>query len=322
MIESKLKQISSLIDPIIRNCLDGTDIVYRAAYHLPSHGGKRLRPFLVIKSCELVGGNFEKAIFAAAAVELLHNFTLIHDDIMDNDVLRRGIPTVHTLWGTSMGILAGDLLFAKAFQVLLSSPNINYDCLIKAAKIMADATVTISEGQSLDMAFEAKIDVSEEEYLTMVYKKTGALFKACAEIGGLIGGGDEITIELLGKYGSNLGIGFQIFDDYLGVFSKEEILGKPIGSDIREKKKTLIVIKALSSRLREDVLRILGKKNISDQEIRKLIDGIKQESIDEYVLNKAKSFIKIAIDSISKFPESEAKQDLIELANYAISRIK
>ncbi|MCS7097615.1 MAG: polyprenyl synthetase family protein [Candidatus Methanomethyliaceae archaeon] len=322
MIESKLRQTSSLIDSIIKNCLNEADIVYRAAYHLPSHGGKRLRPFLVIKSCELVGGNFEKAIFTAAAVELLHNFTLIHDDIMDNDSLRRGIPTVHTLWGIPMGILAGDMLFAKAFQVLLSSPNVNYDCLIKAAKIMADATVTICEGQSLDMAFEARIDVSEEEYLTMIYKKTGALFKACAEIGGLIGGGDETTIELLGRYGGNLGIGFQIFDDYLGIFSREEVLGKPIGSDIREGKKTLIVIKALSSKLREDILRILGKKNISDQEIRKLIDGIKQEGIDEYTLDKAKRYIKMAIDSIAKFPESEAKYDLIELANYAISRVK
>ncbi|MEM2177288.1 MAG: polyprenyl synthetase family protein [Candidatus Methanomethylicaceae archaeon] len=322
MIELKLKQISSIINQIIENSLYGTDILYKAAFHLPSHGGKRLRPFLVIKSCELVGGNIEVALPAATAIELLHNFTLVHDDIMDNDILRRGVPTVHTLWGIPMGILAGDLLFAKAFQLLLSSPHVNYERLIKAAKIMADATITISEGQSLDMIFEKRMDVTEEEYLTMVYKKTGALFKASAEIGGLIGGGDENAIKLLGEYGSNIGIGFQIFDDYLGLFSKEEILGKPIGNDIREGKKTLIVIKALSSPIRDYLLKILGKKDISNQEIYELIDEIKQQGIDEYVLNKAKSYINIAINSIIEFPESEAKKDLIELAKYAISRIK
>lgn len=306
---------------MIKNSLDRADVLYKAAFHLPSHGGKRLRPFLVIKSCELVGGDVKLALPAATAIELLHNFTLVHDDIMDNDVLRRGVPTVHALWGTSMGILAGDLLFAKAFQLLLSS-NVDYERLVKATKIMADATITISEGQSLDMAFERRMDVTEEEYLTMVYKKTGALFKASAEIGGLIGGGDENSIRLLGEYGSNIGIGFQIFDDYLGLFSKEEILGKPIGNDIREGKKTLIIIKALSSSIRDYLLKILGKKDISNQEIYALIDGIKQQGIDEYVLGKAKSYINIAIDSIAEFPESEAKQDLIELAKYAISRIK
>lgn len=322
MIELKIKKISSLIDQMIKNSLDGADLLYKAAFHLPSHGGKRLRPFLVIKSCELTGGNLELALPAATAIELLHNFTLVHDDIMDNDLLRRGVPTVHTLWGIPMGILAGDLLFAKAFQLLLSSPNVNHERLIKAAKIMADATITISEGQSLDMNFEKKVNVTEEEYLTMVYKKTGALFKASAEIGGLIGGGDENTVRLLGEYGSNIGIGFQIFDDYLGLFSKEEIFGKPIGNDIREGKKTLIVIKALSSPIKDYLLKILGKKDISNQEIGLLIDEIKQQGIDEYVLNKAKSYINIAIDLIADFPESEAKQDLIEIAKYAISRMK
>jgi len=321
LIEEKLKKISSLLDPLIKEYINGSDILYKAALHLPSHGGKRLRPFLVIKSCEIVGGDINYVIPAAIAIELLHNFTLIHDDIMDNDLLRRGVPTVHTIWGIPMGILAGDLLFAKAFYILLSMKG-DYEKLIKAAEIMARTTIIISEGQSMDMSFEKRNNVSEEEYMTMIYKKTGALFEASAKIGAILGGGDEKTIEYLGNYGKNLGIGFQIFDDYLGLFSKEEILGKPIGSDIREGKKTLFVIKLLNSSSRDKIVNILGKKDISNEDIISIIHHIKNEKIDEYVLNKAKLHIDLAISSLSILPDSEAKNDLIELAKYAISRIK
>jgi geranylgeranyl diphosphate synthase type I len=321
LIEEKLKKTSLLLDQPIKNYIDGSDVLYKAALHLPSHGGKRLRPFLVIKSCEIVGGDTNYVIPAAIAVELLHNFTLIHDDIMDNDLLRRGVPTVHTIWGIPMGILAGDLLFAKAFHILLSMKG-DYERLIRAAEIMAKATIIISEGQSMDMSFEKRNDVSEEEYMTMIYKKTGALFEASAKIGAILGGGSEEMIECLGNYGKNLGIGFQIFDDYLGLVSKEEILGKPIGSDIREGKKTIFIIILLNSSSRDKVINILGKKDISNEDIASIIYYIKNEKIDEYVLNKAKLHIDLAISSLSIFPNSEAKNDLIELAKYAISRLK
>ena len=193
--------------------------------HLPAQGGKRMRPFVVVKSCEAVGGKGEDALPAATAVELIHNFTLIHDDIMDNDYLRRGMPTVHTIWGAPIGILSGDLLFAKAFNALLSGGS---DCerSRRSAEILAKATITLSEGQNMDMEFETRIDASEAEYLDMTFKKTGALFQASAEMGGVLGGGDERSICLLSEYGRNIGIGFQIFDDYLGMISREEIRGK------------------------------------------------------------------------------------------------
>lgn len=321
MIEEKLKKVSSLLDPLIKDYINGTDELYKAALHLPSHGGKRLRPFLVMKSCEIVGGDVNYVIPAAIAIEVLHNFTLIHDDIMDNDLLRRGVPTVHTIWGIPMAILAGDLLFAKAFHILLSMKG-DYEKIVKVAEILAKTTITISEGQSMDMSFERKNNVSEEEYMTMIYKKTGALFEASAKIGAILGGGSEEMVEALGNYGKNLGIGFQIFDDYLGLISKEEILGKPIGSDIREGKKTLFVIKLLNSSLRDKVISILGKKNVSNEDITLILNYIRNEKIDEYVLNKAKFHIDLAISSLSIFPNSEAKNDLIELARYVISRVK
>jgi geranylgeranyl diphosphate synthase type I len=321
LIEEKLKKVSSLLDPLIKDYINGTDELYKAALHLPSHGGKRLRPFLVMKSCEIVGGDVNYVIPAAIAIEVLHNFTLIHDDIMDNDLLRRGVPTVHTIWGIPMAILAGDLLFAKAFHILLSMKG-DYEKIVKVAEILAKTTITISEGQSMDMSFERKNNVSEEEYMTMIYKKTGALFEASAKIGAILGGGSEEMVEALGNYGKNLGIGFQIFDDYLGLISKEEILGKPIGSDIREGKKTLFVIKLLNSSLRDKVISILGKKNVSNEDITLILNYIRNEKIDEYVLNKAKFHIDLAISSLSIFPNSEAKNDLIELARYVISRVK
>ncbi|MGQ9759121.1 MAG: polyprenyl synthetase family protein [Candidatus Methanomethylicaceae archaeon] len=321
MIENKLKLVASLLDPLIRKYLEGSDNLHKAALYLPNQGGKRMRSYLVVKSCELAGGEPSSALPAAVAIELLHNFTLVHDDIMDHDLLRRGVPTVHVLWGVPMAILAGDMLFAKAFQALLSSGG-ECERLKKAAERLAESAVTLSEGQSMDIEFVSRSIVSEEEYLLMVYKKTGSLFQASAEIGTIIGGGDNRLVSLLGEYGLNLGIGFQIFDDYLGLTSKEEVLGKSIGNDIREGKKTLIVIKSFDSPLRGRMLRLLGKKDASEEDIGALVNDIRSEGIDDYVLKKAKSFIERSINALSTLPQSPAKEDLVELAEYAVSRIK
>ncbi|MDD1766647.1 MAG: polyprenyl synthetase family protein [Candidatus Methanomethyliaceae archaeon] len=280
-----------------------------------------MRPFVVVKSCEAVGGKREDALPAATAVELVHNFTLIHDDIMDNDYLRRGMPTVHIIWGAPIGILSGDLLFAKAFNALLSGGS---DCerSRRSAEILAKATITLSEGQNMDMKFESRIDVSEAEYLEMIYKKTGALFQASAEMGGVAGGGDERSIRLLGEYGRNIGIGFQIFDDYLGMTSREEVLGKSVGNDIREGKKTLIVIKTLASPARSHLLKVLGKRTASDSEIAELLESIRRHGVLDYVYKKAETYIHQATVAISKLPQSASREALKELAKYSISRKK
>ncbi|MBM5805389.1 MAG: polyprenyl synthetase family protein [Candidatus Verstraetearchaeota archaeon] len=317
-----MKKVAALVGEAIKKSLagDGSQL-YKAAIHLPIQGGKRMRPFLVVKSCEAVGGEAKDALPAATAVELVHNFTLIHDDIMDRDLLRRGVPTVHTVWGVPMGILSGDLLFAEAFNVLLSG-GVDCERLRRSAEILAKATVVLSEGQNMDMAFESRIDVSEAEYLDMIYRKTGALFQASAEMGGVMGGGDERSIRLLGEYGRNMGIGFQIFDDYLGMTSKEEVLGKSVGNDIREGKKTLIVIMALASLARGQLLKVLGKKTASDSEIAKLLESMGRHGVLEYVYGKAEAYISKATVAISKLPSSPARDALMDLAKYAISRKK
>jgi geranylgeranyl diphosphate synthase type I len=295
--------------------------LYKAAAHLPIQGGKRMRPFLVIKACQAVGGKVEDAVAAASAIELLHNFTLVHDDIMDNDLLRRGVPTVHTLWGIPVAILAGDLLFAESLHVLLSG-NGDPERLRRSAEILTRSTIALSEGQYMDMSFESRAEVSEEEYVDMVYRKTGALFQAGGEMGGVMGGGDDRSVKLLGTYGRNMGIGFQIFDDYLGMTSSENVLGKSVGNDIREGKKTLIVIRAMQTSARDNLLGVLGKKDATDSEIVSLLEVLKEQGVLDYVFKKAKNYVDKARTAILGLPQSPARATLSELADYAISREK
>ncbi len=324
MIDAELKRIAALVDGEIRASLAGAgggSDLYRAALHLPMQGGKRMRPFLVIKSCEAVGGRAEDALSAAAAIEVLHNFTLVHDDIMDNDLLRRGAPTVHTLWGVPTAILAGDLLFAKAFSLILSS---GAECarVRRSAEVLARATVTLSEGQRMDMSFEDREEVTEEEYFEMVYRKTGALIEASATIGGIIGGGGEAEIGALAEYGASTGTAFQIYDDYLGISSRGEVLGKLVGNDIRAGKKTLIVIKALQTPARGGVLRLLGKRDASDSEISSLVRALEENGVLDYVRAKASSLTERALGALSRLRPSPARKALEELALYTISREK
>jgi geranylgeranyl diphosphate synthase type I len=322
MLEDSIRKTAEEVGSLLKASLAGNESpLYKSAYHLPSQGGKRMRPFLLVRSCELVGGKAAEALPAAASVEMLHNFTLVHDDIMDNDLIRRGIPTVHTIWGVPMAILSGDLLFAKAFEVLLSNGT-NGEALCRSGEVLAEATVRLSEGQYLDMSFEDRADVMEDEYLAMISGKTAALFEACAKIGCIVGRGSEESIRRLGEYGWNMGMAFQIFDDYLGLTSKEEVLGKSVGNDIREGKKTLIVIKTCETPVKSQLMRLLGKKNAADSDLTSLIAAIKACGILDYVCLKAQKYVKTATDAKSGFPESSAKRDLIELAEYTVMRKK
>jgi geranylgeranyl diphosphate synthase type I len=276
---------------------------------------------MVVKSCEAVGGKPSDALVAATAIELLHNFTLVHDDIMDNDTLRRGMPTVHTLYGNPSAILAGDLLFAEALDLLLTSGG-DPEKLRRAASTLTRATVVLSEGQYMDMDFEGKDDVTEGEYLEMVYKKTAALFQAAGEMGAILGGGSEQEITLLGECGKDMGIAFQIYDDYLGTTSTEEVLGKSVGNDIREGKKTLIVIKSLETPARERTLKLLGKKDASDQEINDLMQALKRLGVLEYALGKAEEYVHKAKASLMKLPDTKSRSQLLELVDYSVKRKK
>lgn len=325
----QMEEVKSKVDSFIRKVVDEKgrpETLYKAARHIIEAGGKRLRPYLVCKTCGLVGGVEEHAIPAAATVELLHTFTLIHDDIMDQDTVRRGVETVHKKWNLPTAIIAGDLLFAKVFEVLgtVDSPDL-YSCTVKLSilRLLTEAAILICEGQALDMEFEILSEVSEDDYMEMISRKTAALFEVSAKVGGVVGGASEDQLEILGDFGRNAGLAFQIVDDVLGLTADEEELGKPIGSDIREGKKTIIVIHALRNSSEEEkgkILEVLGDNKASRHKIREVIDLLKSLGSIEYAMNKAKDYAMKAKSALQAFKSCREKRDLLSLVDLIVLR--
>ncbi len=317
------------IDNLIFKLLEGQPReLYEASMHLLKAGGKRLRPVLLLAIAKGYGLNEEKALPAAAAVELLHNFTLVHDDIMDRDMFRRNVPTVHSIWGEALAILAGDLLFSKAFEaiMMLEEKGIRHDLVVKAAKKLAWASTTVAEGQALDMDFEKRNDVTEQEYMVMIEKKTAALFKASAEIGAIIANAGDEEVEYIGEFARNTGIAFQIVDDILGITADESKLGKPVLSDIREGKRTILVIytlSKLSDEERNEFLRILGNRNATLEELRKAAEMIKSSGAIDYAKSIAENYVSRAISYLEKANiNKDIAEMLKEFAEYIIKREK
>ena len=216
--------------------------LYEPLKYVLDGGGKRIRPVLLLLSCEAVGGTPAKAVYAGTAIEILHNFTLVHDDIMDRAGSRRGRQTVHTKWDTNVAILVGDELLALAYRALLktSSPNIQ-----EIAKIFTQGVVEVCEGQAYDKEFETRSSVGVKDYILMIDKKTAKMVAVAAEIGALIGNGSRSSVLALRKYGEYVGRAFQIQDDLLDVIGNEQELGKAVGGDLVEGKKTFLLLEAL-----------------------------------------------------------------------------
>ncbi|MFZ2412187.1 MAG: polyprenyl synthetase family protein, partial [Candidatus Methanoperedens sp.] len=247
MIEEILQQKAKLVDEAIPKFLPITppDEMYKAMRHLLDAGGKRLRPSALLLAAEAVGGKPENVMPAAVAIELIHNFTLIHDDIMDEADLRRGLTTVHKKWGTPGAIVAGDALYSKAFEIL-SCTKSEPSQLVESLELMSKTCTDICEGQWMDMNFQTRKDVTEDEYMRMVEKKTAVLFASAVKMGAVLSGANREVVRALWDFGRLTGVGFQIYDDVIDLITPEEILGKAQGGDIIEGKRTLIVIHALS----------------------------------------------------------------------------
>jgi len=321
-LDASSKQVDDFIAKLFPET--GQQDLYKASMHLLSAGGKRLRPFLVLTSCELVGGEPGKAIPLAAAIELIHNFTLVHDDIMDQDHLRRGVPTVHKLYGTPMAILAGDTLFAKAYEAALeAAEGVSPKRLLRAVEVMTNAIVEICQGQALDMMFEQRSKVSEREYMEMIAKKTAALMVAASEIGAIVGGGTPREINRLRKAMRASGLAFQMVDDVLGLSADERRLGKPVGSDLREGKRTLITIHGLNHAgmmEKELIFRALGNRDATSEEICDAVGILTSLGAIEYVSAKAEAYNKKAKTELRKFGASPPREQLLALIDYMVAR--
>ena len=304
-------------------------ILYQASSYIINQGGKRQRPFILISSGQMFNGQVELMIPAAAAIELLHNFTLIHDDIMDNDEERRGVPTVHMKYGIPMAILAGDLIFAKSFESALNLiQNAHYSCaqIIKITQALTNASVEVCEGQALDLQIaNSKEFPSKEEYYRLVELKTSSLFKACTIMGSTLAGADPYSIELMCEFGRLYGLCFQLVDDVLGVTGNPSVIGKPVGNDVREGKKTIIVkyvLENISKQDKRSFLSILGDKNASAEKINEALSIIRMSKAPQMVRAEAKSISEKAIKILEGFPKSQARDMLITLTLEASARSK
>jgi len=289
--------------------------LYKACRHLIKAGGKRLRPVLSLISAEVLGRDWKKILPAAVAIETIHNFTLIHDDIMDRDEMRRGVPTVHKLFGEPTAILAGDTLFAEAFEILTKC-DVEAKNLIKAVYMLADVCVKICEGQFLDISFERRDFVSEDEYLNMVEKKTGVLIACSCSMPAVLFGESKEIVDALWNFGLFSGIGFQIHDDVLDLIGGEKI-GKDWGSDLVEGKKTLVIIKAMEMGVE---IEIFGKGKATREEIAKAVEKLKDCGAIDYASKKAREFVERGKEYLRVLPDSEAKDLLVAIADYLVTR--
>jgi geranylgeranyl diphosphate synthase type I len=326
-IEQKLAENARLINGFLRRELSGQEPepLGKASLHLIEAGGKRLRPYMTVKACEAVGGRAEDAVPFAAAVEFLHNFTLVHDDVMDHDDLRRGKPTVHKVYGMPLAILAGDLLFAKVYDVMVRNrpPGMSPERLIESMGKVTDAALTLCLGQALDISFPSASDVSVDDYIRMVGAKTSALFRACAQVGALAGGGSDEQVDALGGFAWDAGVAFQIEDDVLGVTADEETLGKPVGSDLREGKKTLINIHALENATegqRRRIGKAFGVEDASREDIEAAVEALWEVGSIDYARGVADEYVARAFKSLDAIPDSPAKEELKALVEYFVKR--
>lgn len=296
--------------------------LYDAAAHLIVNGGKRLRPFMVMKSCEILDGKLKDAMPAASAIEMIHNFTLVHDDIMDNDEMRHGVPTVHKKFGLPVAILAGDVLFSKAYQILSDSnlPSKEVNDLVSR---LAKACVDVCEGQILDIKMaEAKKIPSQADYIKMIEKKTAALFDVSCSMGAICAKAKQSDIVKLSAFGKNLGIAFQITDDLIGVMGDTKMTKKPVGNDLREGKKSLPIVLAITKSKGNDkktILKAFGNSKAAKKDIEKAVEVIRALGIEKIVRKQALEYSEKAQKSLSNYSGS-AKKELLSLLDFVVKR--
>ena len=292
--------------------------------YLLESGGKRLRASLPFLIGELLNNAKKSHYDVGAAIEIIHNFTLIHDDIMDDDSVRRGRPSVHIEFDVPTAINAGDAMLAVAFELISSSNEIETEKLPDLVKIIGGMVRRVSEGQQLDIDNENRRDISIEDYLYMIEGKTAVMFESCAKCGAILSDASDEEVELLGKWGLNLGLCFQIVDDLIDVISESNVSGKPLGSDLVQGKMTCIVIHAMNKGdlNLNHVNKILGKgSDVNNEDIELAIKELEESGSIKFCLELAKKYHSISKECLESFKNNKGYQVLSELTDYHINRI-
>ncbi|MBQ7405213.1 MAG: polyprenyl synthetase family protein [Candidatus Methanomethylophilaceae archaeon] len=319
-----LKKMSAELDGPIKSYIGNEEPpnLMDASKQYPYAGGKRMRPAMAVACCGAVGGDRSKAVPLAVAIEYIHNFTLIHDDLMDGDEKRRGMDTIHVNYGMPTAVLAGDALFAKAFQIICDL-DIPAEKMREVLRYVSQSVWDLARGQQMDVNNEGQI-VTEDVYIETIKLKTSVLFAAAAAGGAIIGGADDATVKAINEYALETGLGFQMYDDYLGVAGDSSKTGKSVGNDIRKGKCTCMITHAIRSikdpAVLEEFKSILGNMDATDEQCARAKQILEEAGSIDYALNLAKEKVENAIAKISGLPEGEDKEFMIALARYAIDR--
>ncbi|MBN2812906.1 MAG: polyprenyl synthetase family protein [Bacteroidales bacterium] len=285
---------------------------------------KRIRPALVLMSCELFSDDVKQAIAPALAIEIFHNFTLMHDDIMDQSSLRRNQPTVHAKWNVNIALLSGDAMLIKAYELL---SQLSGNRLTQIMPVFNLTALQVCEGQQLDMDYENRDHVSIDEYLKMVEYKTAVLVAASLKMGALLGGAGEKDAGLLYDFGRDLGIAFQLQDDLLDTFADQAVFGKVTGNDIVANKKTILLCEALrlaNPKQQEKLKGWLNRKSFDrDEKIKAIKDFYVDLQVEKYVRERIESYHQNAMKSLQQLGVDESKKSaLLDFADYLMHRKK
>jgi geranylgeranyl diphosphate synthase, type II len=294
--------------------------LYTPAKYVLAAGGKRIRPVLTLLACEAVGGIASDALHAGAGIEILHNFTLVHDDIMDHARTRRGRLTVHKKWDENIAILSGDVLLGLAHRALLRTKS---SYIQEISKLFTESVITVCEGQSLDKEFETRHRVHVNEYLSMIEKKTGKLVSAATQIGALIGKATVSELEALRRYGEYVGRAFQLQDDLLDIMADEKELGKAIGGDLVEGKKTFLLLEAMR-RAKGKEKKILNRVFTEGGVPRRQVSLFRKIYEETGAIDSAKKRIETDIteakNQLAALPASTARETLLWMTEKLLNR--
>ena len=315
LLSAKLDKVESLIQQKLKS---EVNLIEKMSGHHLSSGGKRLRALLTLQSAKLTGYKEDnRDINLAACVELIHSATLLHDDVIDESKLRRGVKTTNSIWGNQSSILVGDYLLSRCFEMMVEDGD------LEVLKLLSSTSAKIAQGEVLQLQHKGEADLLEETYIEIINLKTASLFSAATKTGACLSGSNDKEKKAIESYGRNLGLAFQIADDALDYYAKEKLFGKEIGKDFFEGKVTLPIITIFQKANSEEksfLNEIMKKDKRTDEDFSETLALIYKYKAVEATLKKAEYFVNVSFDALAIFPDSEDKRILQNLTSFSLNR--
>ena len=315
LLGEKLQKVENLIQQKLKS---DVNLIQKMSNHHLSSGGKRLRALLTLESAKLTGYREEKRdINLAACVELIHSATLLHDDVIDESELRRGIKTTNSIWGNQSSILVGDYLLSRCFEMMVEDGD------LEVLKLLSSTSSKIAQGEVLQLQHKGEADLLEETYIDIINLKTASLFSAATKTGACLSGSNDKEKKALESYGRNLGLAFQIADDALDYYAKEKLFGKEIGKDFFEGKVTLPLITIFQKGNNEEknfLTEIMKKEKRTDEDFSETLALIYKYKAVEASFKKAEYFVNVSYDALAIFPDTNDKRILQNLTSFSLNR--